>query len=442
MLLTGVFGDRVSTLGLFLWVIKMPLTEHQAAAALPIIKTLASMNRPQQCVLEGYAGVGKTYTTAHIAKTLIDQGYSVCAAAPTHKAIGVLRDNLPAGVYTNTAQAALGLRYSPRAQGLTNTGAHKLAGADVLIIDEASMVDEQMYDTTQEVIKAAKVNVLWVGDPAQLSPVGNGYNPSPVFTKVSERYTLSKVTRQAEGSAIIQASMYLRKCYEQNTAPEINEMLARVEGKDDVVIVERANAVDWLVSAGKTGLNARFISYTNRVNEDINRQVLAITHPEGAPRFLPGDAITFGTGFGISISTDQLGTVIDNEGVFNWGAVDLPCYKLRVSTGGNEVTVYTPVEAGAYLRALKMLKDQFNQARIGGDSVERNRAGLAIEEFQEAYADIRHMYAMTAHKAQGSTIDVAMVDWHSMVGHSNIAEACRLLYVACTRPSKYLVLVV
>lgn len=434
----------------FLWETNknMPLTEHQSQAAIPILQALTSAYRPQQVVLEGYAGVGKTFTTAHICSALLSAGYTVHATAPTHKAANVLQSNLPPGVHVSTIHSALGVQPCYRTQSLRKSRPHSLAGVDVLIVDESSMVCEHLYDIAQEVINSVGLNVMWVGDPAQISPVrGNGsenqYKISPVFERVQKRYRLTEITRQAEGSAIIRASMYLRECYERNVLPELSTLLERVGDSDDVTVIDRASAVEWMLSARRHGYDARYIAYTNAINEQVTAAILQATRSPDSPRFRPGDAVVFNRGMGVEIRTDQLATIVENLGIeHRYGPAEIDCYYLAVDIDGRTAYVYTPVMPGQYDAVLRKIRSEFNEARKGEDFERRDQLGLLISEFQETYADVRHMYAMTAHKSQGSTFDVAMVDWRSMIRHSSIAEACRLLYVACTRPSKHLVLVV
>jgi ATP-dependent exoDNAse (exonuclease V) alpha subunit len=51
-------------------------------------------------------------------------------------------------------------------------------------------------------------------------------------------------------------------------------------------------------------------------------------------------------------------------------------------------------------------------------------------------APLRHAYACTVHKSQGSTYDISMVDFSDVFRSDDKA---RLIYVAATRASKFLV---
>ncbi len=77
-----------------------------------------------------------------------------------------------------------------------------LSSASLLIVDEVSMVDEQMGED----LLTFGCRVLVLGDPAQLPPVfGAGF-----FTKHKPNLTLTEIHRQAQGSPIIKLATSVR----------------------------------------------------------------------------------------------------------------------------------------------------------------------------------------------------------------------------------------
>jgi exodeoxyribonuclease-5 len=78
-----------------------------------------------------------------------------------------------------------------------------LADADLLVIDECSMINERMAMD----ILSFKVPVLVLGDPAQLPPVrGAGY-----FTNQDPDFMLTEVHRQAQGNPVLMLATEVRK---------------------------------------------------------------------------------------------------------------------------------------------------------------------------------------------------------------------------------------
>ncbi|MBN9026744.1 MULTISPECIES: ATP-dependent DNA helicase [Kaistia] len=151
--------------------------------------------------LFGYAGTGKTTLARHIAEGIDGD---VAFAAFTGKAAHVLRSKGCEGAGTIHS-----LIYRPRAnddddEQPTFAINHDSAAskADLIIIDECSMVDEELGRD----LLSFGTPVLVLGDPAQLPPVkGGGY-----FTESEPDQMLTEVHRQAQDNPIIRLSMAVR----------------------------------------------------------------------------------------------------------------------------------------------------------------------------------------------------------------------------------------
>lgn len=152
----------------------------------------------------GYAGTGKTTLAKHLTGDL----KSVCYAAFTGKAALMMERNGCAGACT-----IHGLIYQvvERADGSVAFiwDAESVArDADVIVIDECSMVDEEI---AQDLLRYGRP-ILVLGDPAQLPPVkGAGY-----FTEAQPDVMLTEIHRQAKDNPIIQLA----------TATRLGEQLA------------------------------------------------------------------------------------------------------------------------------------------------------------------------------------------------------------------------
>ncbi len=150
--------------------------------------------------LFGYAGTGKTTLARHLAEGV--EG-PVEFAAFTGKAAQVLREK-----GCEDAGTIHSLIYRPDEE----TGADPTftinrdspAGkADLIIIDECSMVDEELGHD----LLSFGTKVLVLGDPAQLPPVkGGGF-----FTDHEPDFLLTEVHRQARDNPIIEMSMRIRE---------------------------------------------------------------------------------------------------------------------------------------------------------------------------------------------------------------------------------------
>jgi ATP-dependent exoDNAse (exonuclease V) alpha subunit len=164
------------------------------------LKAAKSGKAPQLFRLFGYAGTGKTTLARHIAEGVDGE---VRFAAFTGKAAMMLRAK-----GCNEASTIHSMIYRSQTEDDTGTPSFSLnrqsdvKKADLVIIDECSMVDEELGKD----LMSFGVPVLVLGDPAQLPPVkGGGF-----FTEHDPDVMLTEVHRQARDNPIIRMSMDIR----------------------------------------------------------------------------------------------------------------------------------------------------------------------------------------------------------------------------------------
>ena len=160
--------------------------------------------------LFGYAGTGKTTLAKHFAENVDGE---VLFAAFTGKAAQVLRSR-----GATNARTIHSLIYRPRGEetvedeetGKTSVAPmfsinrqSPLAKAALIIIDECSMVDEQLGKD----LMSFGTPILVLGDPGQLPPVSGG----GFFTEQEPDYLLSEIHRQAKDNPIIHLAMDVRE---------------------------------------------------------------------------------------------------------------------------------------------------------------------------------------------------------------------------------------
>lgn len=147
--------------------------------------------------LAGYAGTGKTT----IIKKILE-GYfgGVVVSAPTHKAKKVIMSTT--GKEGQTLHGLLGLRpdldldnFNPNDPKFNPIAVPKITDYNFVIIDEASMINQELYDLILEKTKDSRTKILFMGDPAQIPPVGE--KESVVFNQATnEFHQLTKIERQ------------------------------------------------------------------------------------------------------------------------------------------------------------------------------------------------------------------------------------------------------
>lgn len=429
------------------------LTAQQQAAADKVLGVLLGAPEARQIVLAGYAGTGKTWTTGYIVRRLLEAHRRVCVLAPTHKALGQVRQRLPDSVSTYTIHQALGLRLRRGEDGemitVAGEGDPPVRDYHCVIVDEASMVGVSLYDRLQ--VATAGRPVLWIGDPAQLAPVNDGAE-SPVWSRVSEQVRLTQIVRQAEGSGIAAASLMVRQAIEDGRRVQLRDLQA-FEGSEIMIVPGGLASVAGLVADARTdGLDARGICYTNKAALQVIAMVHAATHPPGVGRFCPGDPVVFGRVYGPdggatpAAMNNEEGLVIGVEGE---GDVEgVPVWRVRVRSTDRVVVAACPVDAEEHAvrlarvkRCLARANRDWHRARNDQTHATRKEWLRLLGVYQDRIADLRHTYASTVHKAQGSTYDAAVLHWSDLSSMRDDVEFGRAVYVALTRPSKFLCIV-
>ncbi len=183
--------DIAAAVHAFEAVTTLELAEQQRAAVIAALRDSCT-------VITGGPGVGKTTIVkaiVHIAKI---GSRKVSLAAPTGRAAKRLGE--ATGVEAMTIHRLL--EYQPHAGGFQKT-AEKPLEADLLVIDEASMVDAMLFRAVIDALRPGAQLVL-VGDVDQLPSVGAGSILHDVIaSKAATVIRLTEIFRQAAASKIV-----------------------------------------------------------------------------------------------------------------------------------------------------------------------------------------------------------------------------------------------
>lgn len=153
----------------------------------------------QVCVLSGEAGTGKTFLIKQISDSLIAglKSTRIAYCAYTAKAAMVLKSK---GVLEASTIHSLIYEAHHVIDEAGNKNVkfirRKFINYDLIIIDEASMVDEKIFKDISNFGK----KILCVGDAYQLPPIGDKFN---LLDEKNVNYWLKEIHRQGEGSEII-----------------------------------------------------------------------------------------------------------------------------------------------------------------------------------------------------------------------------------------------
>lgn len=168
--------------------------------------------------VSGYAGTGKTSVMEIVAQRHKgDWKHNVIFTASTNKASSVLGSKVKKkGFNSSTLDKyfALGQRqksgnvYYDARQTQTTQGEFKGNYGDIVIIDEASMINGDKYNTIVEIAAREGLKIIFLGDIAQLPPVGESI--SPVFQNNENLIQLTEVKRTGD-NAILKEATRLRQ---------------------------------------------------------------------------------------------------------------------------------------------------------------------------------------------------------------------------------------
>jgi exodeoxyribonuclease V alpha subunit len=152
-------------------------------------------------ILTGGPGVGKSASMRALVDLLRGERRTVKLCAPTGKAARRLGELT--GAEATTIHRLL--EYVP-GEGFARDAGDPIQGADVLIVDEASMLSVRLADALLQAV-GPRTHVLLVGDVDQLAPVGPGRVLEDLLDSGEvPSVRLTEIFRQAARSMIIRAA--------------------------------------------------------------------------------------------------------------------------------------------------------------------------------------------------------------------------------------------
>lgn len=461
------------------------LSDEQELALQAMLDFVDSNGR--QMVLSGYAGVGKT-SLVNIFLQEVKKKYSykpTTCTAPTNEAVRVLNGMSNKG-YDATIYSLLGLALveeDGRKPYLKQAGNSKLDEYDLIIVDEASMVGDELLNKIEEQLKEHSfIQIIYVGDIGQLPPINTQKDEanqlmrgeeeqteSKVF-QLKNKVTLTQVQRCSADNPIIKTVTAIRENFEspvdlfERKTELIEENESGIEFMDNRDTFMDQMFKDFESDNYKKDNNyVRAIAYTNKAVDALNLHIRRrIFQTNELNQFMVGEnlmvaspvmkkvnprvsVIMFTVGERIrvkraTIVTDpEYGFRVWNLTVENYEAKKPETHVMSVIHEG-DIKIYRDtlkdLAADAKERAVKKISDQ-NGKRTNMFS--RGEAWRVYYAFKNEYSWVKYAYAMTTHRSQGSTIrrvyvverDMNRLSWNNVIRN-------KLKYTAFTRASHLL----
>ena len=426
-------------------------------------------------VMKGFAGSGKTYLSMKFLKKVDDSGLCWTVVAPTHKAVGVLREGLKSESiqptwFPSTIHRLLRLKLKRQADveicEKTDQTENSLENLGLVLVDEASMIDSKLLEITLECARCNSTRLVFVGDPAQLPPVGESFS-SVFLMKRSVNTELREVVRHQ--GPVLKLAKLIRNgqipCTQLPILPVVESLKGSVGILDRNSWLEKAKSSLRLSSLEDDYDRARILCYTNRIVDNLVPHARRAIHGEMADQYqvLPGEVLISRKAVMVnaSLKEDEIGEEpdilissnremvvedvipnsfdLDSLGIHQDFENTLPVIEtqiVRVSCDQKEYSLRLMPQIGSKSRKdLDLFLDMLSiTARERG---KKNSASIWKLFFfiRDSFASLGPANVLTIHRSQGSTFGEVFIT-SDVFWPKDLEFRKRLVYVAVSRASK------
>lgn len=454
--------------------------KEQQSAIVNAVSFLKTNTDPTQYyVIEGKAGTGKTTIAKEILKEFEDE--QIYVAAVSHKAKGVIKSSFGddtrgkkffsiAGLLgmkgindndTQTTKFQVGLKVPL----LDNPPA-------LLVIDEASMITEDVLKKIIDINSSLSrpFQMLFLGDIGQIQPIRDEQSEfyrthkdllnkkSDIFNSKHKSKLITRV-RQGEANPILPYADYFWE-NSQKENPELNPTQHIVRNNqitdkgsllfsnsESEVLNSVIKAVKNAVEKGLTN-HVKIVTYHVNEKTELNQKIHEALFGKDSD-YSKGDMLILNSTYDLPDvnATMENSSEIQIKSIQDTDVDEFGVHTLYLETNGTAYTrtgneqkdcviqVVSRNDIGLYNQKLQELasyaKRQTNRAL-------KKQAWSDFWEYKGRYADVDFGYAITAHKSQGSTYDIVVVDEKDIMGTTATSnqEKSELIYTALTRPRK------
>lgn len=420
-------------------------------------------------ILKGYAGTGKTTMIDAAVKFLPDVKMKSVLLAPTGRAAKVITNYSKKTAYTIHKKIYVKRNIDGVSQFVLGKNLHTNT---IFIVDEASMISSDITinlgvlgkrslidDLIEYVYSGKNCHLMFVGDTAQLPPVGEQTSISLNEEELSRSFhfgnvysiQLTEVVRQQESSGILKNATILRQNIKKEGFPKLslsddvslvtgNELQEFLEdtyhkyGEDGVVIITRAN------------------KWANLYNQNIRQRILGQEEElESGDRlmvvknnyyWLEDDSKMGFIANGDIMRVLRVGKIEELYGFrFANVTVDFPDYpeelELETKVILDSIMIDSPSLSRTKLKELyQAVSEDYSDEKI-----KRKRLEKVFKDPYFNALQVKFSYAVTCHKSQGGQWPVVFIDQGYLTEEMLGYEHNRWLYTAMTRASEQLYLV-
>ncbi|WP_246142021.1 ATP-dependent DNA helicase, partial [Hyella patelloides] len=366
--------------------------------------------------LTGFAGTGKTVLIASYIQWLVSEGINFVAATPTNKAaknLAQIAESEGLNLSVKTVAQLLGqqpvLDEETGREVFLSKEELDWSGYGIIIIDEFSMLNRDNFQAIASEVKSSLLSkVVFVGDSAQLPPVGEREPIVSTSDEIQSAATLTQVVRYDGEIARVAQEIRSNPKYSRTLYPFTTTRDSTILCLPQKEWLQRAVA---LFESPQFKLNpdyVRFLAWRNQTVDGLNKFVRGRLWGKDAPSYLPGDRLIakrplFRAKPGqkgknkwrIALNNSEEAVVIDFgeecELLFlgqiykYWKVMVKPdCGKEQPLSILHHESQKLYNEKVKYLAQVKQWQSYFDLSRM--------------------FDDVGYAYSLTTHKAQGSTI--------------------------------------
>ena len=401
--------------------------------------------RQKYFILSGYAGTGKTFLVCQIIKNLLSRGFRVKLGAPTNKAArnaeSISKEKHGLQLSASTIASLLGQQPSinedsGKEEFLSNSAKVRIGEYDVVFLDEYSMIGPKDLEQILEITQYKDVKLVFVGDEAQLPPIN--CKRSPVLNLSGREdtmlATLTEIIRYEGGIAHVAEDVRSNPHYGRNVYPYMTLV-------DESLVVLKY--FDWMLRAIEDFKSEQFqedINYCRllvwrnqtafKYNRGIRKHLFGVTDIE-EDQWLEGDRLIARKPLFRSIDGRELIVACNSDEFIITGdkreVEDSKTGLKYWNVPAMDATTTQPIS----LRLATDLTKHLVEAKMA--EAKAKKEWRTFYFYQKRFDDITYAYAITTHKAQGSTLRHAYIDARDM---GPAKELQQLQYTALTRAAE------
>jgi|GEM_PF-2002637 len=386
------------------------------------------LNGPDISILEGLPGTGKTLAMKEIVSQYKKAGYRVIGAATSSSASLNLASIAKIEAHNitrwrkrwqeaNAREFELALRADYYKEEQYQNNKSFLTSRDILIIDEASMVELANLDYMLSQVRQAGAKVILIGDNNQLPAIGMA-GSLKVASDIAGSSKLTEVKRQRDPDQA--RATYLLGHYKIDEAIELYRKEGIINVYDNKEEVQKSLVSDYisryidqanLLSKDDLASIRSIVicAYTNESVTKLNKQVRQQLKEAGIIKgygdifkignknieLMRGEQIVFeANSYKNGILNGEVGTVVS----FSRINTDQD----KIDTNGNKISEFCKLDHG-------IIKVLVNKA----DGTKK----LVNLDTRQKSIRFNYGYAMTAHKLQGASIDHTLIYYEKEVGY-------------------------